>query len=68
MIVRTVEHHTALEAVVLSGFTTAAACDPKRNSPPGPDALAAAARLLGDAGRDVVVDLGAYERLAGGHR
>ncbi|CAN5270744.1 DDE-type integrase/transposase/recombinase [soil metagenome] len=68
MIVRTTDHHRALEAVVLSGFTTDTACDPKRNSPPGPDALAAAARLLGDAGRDVVVDLGAYERLAGGHR
>jgi hypothetical protein len=68
MIVRTVDHHLALEAVVLSGFTTGAACDPKRNSPPGPRALAEAARLLGDAARDVVVDLDAYERLAGGGR
>lgn len=68
MIVRTREHHDALEAVVLSGFTTTTACDPKRNSPPGPDALAEAAKLLGDAGRDVVVDLAAYERLAGGAR
>lgn len=68
MIVRTREHHDALEAVVLSGFSTAKPCDPKRNSPPGPDALTEAAKLLGDAGRDVVVDLSAYERLAGGEQ
>jgi transposase len=66
MIVRTPEHHTALEQVVLSAFTTDPPCERKGNHPPGPDALAAAARLLGAAGRDVVVDLTRYEQIAGG--
>lgn len=65
-LVRTPEHRTALEAVVLSAFTTASPCDRKGNHPPGPDALAAAARLLGAAGRDVVVDLTAYADATGG--
>ena len=65
-IVRTPEHHTALEQVVLSAFTTDPPCDRKGNHPPDPEALAAAARLLGNAGRDVVVDLAAYEQIAAG--
>jgi Mu transposase-like protein len=57
-------HHAALERVVLGAFTTARPCDRKANRPPGPDALAEAARLLVD-GRDVVVDLADYHALIG---
>ena len=57
------EHHAALEAAVLGAFTTARPCDRKANRPPGPEALAEAARLLGTDGRDVVVDLAAYAAL-----
>jgi transposase len=62
-LVRTPEHHAALERVVLEAFTTARPCDRKANRPPGPDALAAAARLLGVDGREVSVDLAAYQQL-----
>jgi hypothetical protein len=62
-IVPTPEHHAALERVVLGAFTTARPCDHKANRPPGPDALAEAARLLGTDGRDVTVDLAAYQAL-----
>jgi hypothetical protein len=65
-IVRTPEHHRALEAVVLSSFTTERPCDRKANRPPGPEALAEAARLLGPEGRDVVVDLDRYAELIEG--
>ena len=54
--VRTPEHRTALESVVLSSFTTARPCDTKANRPPGPESLAEAARLLGTEGREVTVD------------
>ncbi len=57
------EHSAALEAAVLSAFTTARPCDRKANRPPGPEALAEAARLLGTDGRDVVVDLATYAAL-----
>jgi hypothetical protein len=66
MIVRTAEHHHALEVAVLSAFTTARPCDRKSNRPPGPEALTEAARLLGPEGRDVVVDLDRYAELVGG--
>jgi len=62
-IVRSPEQHAALERVVLSAFTTARPCDRKANRPPGAEALAAAAALLGDEGRVVVVDLAAYAAL-----
>ncbi len=65
-IVRSVEHHAALEHVVLSAFSTERPCDRKANRPPGPEALAAAAALLGSEGQPVVVDLAAYAELAGG--
>lgn len=65
-IVRTPEHRAALEAVVLSAFTTLAPCDRKSNRPPGPEALAEAAKLLGDEGNAVVVDLALYAQLAEG--
>jgi hypothetical protein len=65
-LVRSREHHDALEKVVLSAFTTERPCDRKANRPPGPEALAEAARLLGDEGRPVVVDLAGYAELAEG--
>ena len=63
-IVRSAEHHAALEKVVLSAFSTERPCDRKANRPPGPEALAAAARFLGTEGRPVVVDLAGYAELA----
>lgn len=65
-LVRTPEHHAALEKVVLSAFSSARPCDMKANRPPGPEALAEAARLLGADGDDVVVDLTAYQAVAEG--
>jgi transposase len=65
-LVRTPEHRAALEGVVLGAFSTARPCQPKGNHPPGPAALAAAARLLGPAGREGTVDLGRYAELTGG--
>jgi transposase len=55
--VRTPEHRGALEAVVLSQFSTAAPCDRKANRPPGAAALAERARLLGSGGVEPTVDL-----------
>jgi len=55
--VRTPEHRAALEAVVLSQFSTARPCDRKANRPPGAAALAERARLLGPAGGEPAVDL-----------
>ena len=57
------EHHVALEAAVLEAFTTARPCDRKANRPPGPEALAEAARLLGPEGTDPSVDLDTYAAL-----
>lgn len=57
LMVRTPEHRAALEKVVLSQFTTARPCDRKANKPPGAAALAARAKLLGDAGTEPSVDL-----------
>jgi transposase len=65
-IVRSVEHHAALERVVLSAFSTDRPCDRKANRPPGPEALAAAAALLGNEGRPVIVDLAVYAQLVEG--
>jgi transposase len=55
--VRTPEHRAALEAVVLSQFSTARPCDRKANKPPGAAALAERARLMGAAGSEPTVDL-----------
>jgi hypothetical protein len=65
-LVRTPEHHAALETAVLSAFTTASPCDRKGNHPPGRAAQAEAARLAGATGDDaaVTVDLAVYERVA----
>jgi transposase len=65
-VVRTPEHRAALEKVVLSAFSTDRPCDTKANRPPGPDALAEAARLMGQPGADVVVDLAAYQAVVEG--
>ena len=65
MLVRSPEHHQALERRVLGAFSTARPCDKKANRPPGPDALAEAARLLGVDGREVTVDLARYAELVG---
>jgi hypothetical protein len=62
-LVRSAEHPVALEAVVLSAFTTANPCERKGNYPPGPDARVEATKLLADLGPEVVVDLGAYAEL-----
>lgn len=56
-IVRTPEHRAALEAAVLSQFSTARPCDRKANKPPGPAALEARARILGTCGEEPTVDL-----------
>jgi transposase len=61
-----VEHRAALQTAVLSAFSTARRCERKANRPPGPEALAAAAALLGPEGQPVVVDLGAYALLVEG--
>jgi hypothetical protein len=55
--VRTPEHRAALEAVVLSQFSTARPCDRKANKPPGATALAERARLMGPEGAEPTVDL-----------
>ena len=65
-LVRSVEHKEALEAAVLSAFTTARPCDKKANRPPGREALEEAARLLGPIGREPVVDLCVYGEIAEG--
>jgi hypothetical protein len=62
-LVRTAEHRAALEHAVLASFTTARPCDRKGNHPPGPAALAAAARLRGHEPREVTVDLARYAEL-----
>jgi transposase len=62
-LVRSAEHRHALEAVVLSAFSTAHPCDRKGNYPPGETARNEAAKLLSGLGPDVVVDLGSYAAL-----
>ena len=66
-LVRTPEHHAALEAAVLSAFTSASPCDRKGNHPPGRAARVEAARLANVAADDeVTVDLAVYERATRG--
>jgi hypothetical protein len=64
VIERLPEHRLALEAAVLSAFTTATPCRRKANRPPGPEATAAAAALTGLAGSEVSIDLSGYAELA----
>ncbi len=56
-VVRTPTHRAALEAAVLSQFSTEKPCDRKANRPPGTAALAKRARLFGGDGADPTVDL-----------
>jgi hypothetical protein len=63
VLVRSAEHHAALEAAVLSAFTTAPPCRRKENRPPGPVARALAAALRQE-GSEVTVDLSRYAELA----
>jgi hypothetical protein len=56
-VVRTPAHRAALEAVVLSQFSTARPCDRKANRPPGEAALTERARLMGPEGLEPAVDL-----------
>jgi len=62
-LVRSAEHRVALEAVVLSAFTSANPCERKGNFPPGKAARTEADKLLADLGPEVLVDLSAYAEL-----
>jgi transposase len=73
VITRDSGRRSQLENVILGQFSTDRPCNRKHNIPPGPEARAEAARLLGvmgDGHDDVVVDLADYERIAreGGQR
>ena len=62
-VLRAPEHDDALQAEVLAAFSTPPPCRRKANRPPSEKARAEAARLLGAASDDVVVDLAAYQGL-----
>jgi transposase len=64
MVVRDSAHTSALEHAVLAQFTTRRPCDRKAHVGVSDAALSEAARLLGDSGRAVSVDLEDYARLA----
>ena len=57
------EHTAALENVVLGAFNTDRPCRRKVNRPPSDAALALAAEIVGDAGRDPVINLTAYQQM-----
>jgi transposase len=64
-LVRSREHHQALERAVLAVFTTSPGCARKRNTPPSDTALAALATLRGlPAAADEAMPLERYARLA----
>ncbi|MCU1363699.1 MAG: transcriptional regulator [Acidimicrobiaceae bacterium] len=63
VVVRDSAHSVALERVVLVQFTSKRPCDKKAHVGISDAALTEAARLLGDAGRAVNVDLEDYARL-----
>jgi hypothetical protein len=58
------EHARLLETAVLDAFTTDKPCRRKLNRPPGPAALAEAARLRGHDSSGVVVELEDYAQIA----
>lgn len=66
--IRSAEHGKALERAVLDAFTSAPPCKRKANRPPGQAALAAAAKLRGEDGAEVAIDLGRYAEIAGASR
>jgi hypothetical protein len=61
--VRTQAHRAALEAVVLSQFSTERPCDRKANKPPGQAAQAERARLLGGSSTEPSFDLDAMAEI-----
>jgi transposase len=61
--VRTEAHRSALEAVVLSQFSTARPCDRKANKPPGAAARAERDRLLGGSSAEPSIDLDAMAEI-----
>jgi len=61
--VRSPEQRDELSRVVLSSFTMRRPCDKKENRPPSKAALAEAARLRGEMGREPTVDLQAMAEL-----
>ena len=63
MVVRDPAHAAELELAVLNQFTTKRPCDRKAHVGISDAALSHAATLLGEAGRDVTVDLEDYARL-----
>jgi transposase len=66
--IRDARHARALERAVLDSFTSAPRCKRKANRPPGEAALAAAARIRGEEGKEVAIDLGRYAEIAGAAR
>ncbi len=61
--VRTEAHRAALEAVVLSQFSTDRPCDRKANKPPGKAALVERERLVGRSSPEPSVDLDAMAEI-----
>jgi transposase len=62
---RSSEHARLLEKAVLAAFTTSHACPRKTNRPPGPQALAALARLKGlEEQPATVIGLSDYQQIA----
>lgn len=64
-LVRTDEHRALLEQAVLGQFSTARPCDRKANKPPGEQAQAERARLIGRAGSEPSVDLEKMAEIVG---
>jgi transposase len=62
--VRTEAHRAALESAVLGQFSAARPCDRKANKPPGADAKAAAAALLGTRAAEMAAPAVDLEHLA----
>jgi len=63
-LLRSAEHHLALQEEVLSRFSTERPCARKRNRPPSEAARAIAAEIRVEATEHFDVDLSYYEELA----
>ncbi len=66
--IRDAEHSQALERAVLGSFSASPPCRRKANRPPGEAALAAAAQIRGEEGKEVAIDLERYAQIAGAPR
>ena len=66
--IRAAEHARALERAVLDAFDVGRPCKRKANRPPGEAALAAAAQIRGEEGKEVAIDLDRYAEIAGAPR